>query len=269
MATSCNAPIAALLELQAITKSFPGIIANNKIDLKIHPGQVHALLGENGAGKSTLVGILSGLYQPDSGEISVNGKPEIITSPRKAIELGIGTVHQHSTLVPTLTTLENLMLGQAWHQSQNASGIYTKFKSLSAKLGISIDPDVPAGKLALGQQQQIEILKALWKGGGILILDEPTSMLTARGIQKLGAVIRRLIKDGIAIIFITHKLQEAYDFGDSITMLRHGKVVGNITSDTLKSLSFENARDNIVKLLFSGYKPDSIQIDEPGPDFDF
>ena len=150
---------------------------NHPTEVILNENSTTLIVGQNGAGKSTLVGILSGLYQPDSGEISVNGKPEIITSPRKAIELGIGTVHQHSTLVPTLTTLENLMLGQAWHQSQNASGIYTKFKSLSAKLGISIDPDVPAGKLALGQQQQIEILKALWKGGGILILDEPTSML--------------------------------------------------------------------------------------------
>jgi len=262
VATPCNAPIAALVELQAITKSFPGVIANKHIDLEIYPGQVHVLLGENGAGKSTLVGILSGLYQPDSGKILINGNTVKITSPRKAIELGIGTVQQHSTLVPTLTTIENLMLGQAWHQGKNANGIKTKLKALCAKLGISIDPDIPTGKLALGQQQQVEILKALWRGERVLVLDEPTSMLTTTGIDNLGAVIRRLAQDGITIIFITHKLQEAYDFGDNITMLRRGKVVGSITSDTLKNLSFEKARDDIVELLFNKYRSDSINVNK-------
>ena len=268
MATPCNAPIAALVELQAITKSFPGVIANKHIDLKILPGQVHALLGENGAGKSTLVGILSGLHQPDSGKISVNGKAVKIISPKKAIELGIGTVHQHSTLVPTLTTIENLMLGQAWHRGQNAIGITNKLRKLCRKLSISIDPEIPTGKLALGQQQQVEIIKALWKGGRILVLDEPTSMLTTIGIENLGTVIRHLAKDGIAIIFITHKLQEAYDFGDSITMLRRGKVVGNITSDKLKSLSFEKAQNDIVRLLFKDYKTDIIKVNKLDPDFE-
>src|SRR5262245_24353883 len=169
---------APAVELVDITKAFPGVLANDRISLRVDHGEVHCLLGENGAGKSTLMNILSGMVRPDQGRILIDGENVEIDSPRHAIELGIGMVYQHTSLVPTLTVVENLMLGQADGVRLDAGSARQRLEDVGGSLGIDIPPEVPVGTLALGQQQQLEIVKALWRGSRVLILDEPTSMLT-------------------------------------------------------------------------------------------
>ena len=267
-----------VVEFREITKRFPGVVANDRIDIALRLGEVHAVLGENGAGKSTLIGILAGIHQPDSGEIRVDARPVRIDTPRRAIELGIGTVYQHSTLVPTLSTLQNLMLGQSWYAGRNQAGIAHRFRELSELLGIAVNPNVPMGQLALGQQQQVEIIKALWRGGRVLVLDEPTSMLTAQGVRDLAEVIERVKSKGIAVVFITHKLNEAYMFGDQVSVLRRGRVVGEIPPEQFRAIPFEEARKRIVHMLFGSDSFDEDIVDEAmetarlqrkaGPDID-
>jgi simple sugar transport system ATP-binding protein len=240
----------SVVEFQKITKRFPGVVANGQVDLLIRPGEVHALLGENGAGKSTLIGVLAGIHQPDEGEILIEGRPVRIDSPGRAIELGIGTVYQNSTLVPTLTTLQNLMLGRPWYMGRNLMGTRTKFHELSEMLGITVDPDTATGQLALGQQQQVEIIKALWRGGKVLVLDEPTSMLTAQGVRDLRKVIERLKNEGIAVVFVTHKLIEAHTFGDRVTVLRRGRIVGEIPAGVFHTIPFAETSARIIEMLF-------------------
>jgi ABC-type uncharacterized transport system ATPase subunit len=213
----------AAIELRGITKRFPGVVANNDISLDVLAGEIHVLLGENGAGKSTLIGILAGLQQPDAGSICVHGRSVRIASPRESLDLGIGTVFQHMQLVPSLTVLENLMLGESsWRPLQRRPAL-ERFRELSALLGVSIDADAPVARLALGEQQQVEIMHALWRGASVLILDEPTSMLTPQGVHRLGEVMKRLRDKGVAIIFITHKMREACALGDRISVLRLGR----------------------------------------------
>ena len=180
------------VSLDAITKSFPGVIANDAISLTFLAGEIHVLLGENGAGKSTLMAILAGMQRPDSGEIQVRGKAVEIASPRESLDLGIGTVFQHVLLVPSLTVLENLMLGGPWWARQDRAKCLERFCELRDLLAVEIDPDVAVQRLSLGQQQQVEIMRALWRGAEVLILDEPTSMLTPQGVRELGQVMRRL-----------------------------------------------------------------------------
>ena len=206
--------------LRGISKSFPGVVANNDISLDFNPGEVHVLLGENGAGKSTLIGILAGMQQPDEGTIAIVGRTVRLGSPRESLDLGVGTVFQHVLLVPSLTVIENLMLGGAWHQRLDRSAALKRFDDLKRVLSVDIDPDAPVGRLSLGQQQQVEIMRALWRGGSVLVLDEPTSMLTPQGVKELGDVMKRLRDEGVAIVFITHKLGEAFAFGDRISVLR-------------------------------------------------
>src|SRR5262249_34889672 len=194
-----------------ITKRFPGVLANDAVTLDFRAGEVHVLLGENGAGKSTLIGILAGMQQPDAGEILVDGKPVKIGSPRESLELGIGTVFQHVLLVPSLTVIENLMLGGSWSRTLARGPALKRFKELCALLGVEIDPDATVGRLSLGEQQQVEIMRALWRGEKLLILDEPTSMLTPQGVKDLGAVMKRLRDKGVALILITHKLVQPYE----------------------------------------------------------
>src|SRR5438128_9854381 len=171
-----------IVELIAITKRFPGVRANDRVDLKLRRGEVHCLLGENGAGKSTLIGILSGLLRPDEGTIRIDGQETVVSSPRVALELGVGTVPQHSALIPALTVLENLMLGDNRKLRLDAAGARRRLAELAGLLGVEVDPDTKASDLALGHQQQVEIVKALWRGSRVLILDEPTSMLTPQGV---------------------------------------------------------------------------------------
>ncbi len=255
---------APAVSLHGITKRFPGVVANDDISLDFHAGEVHVLLGENGAGKSTLIGILAGMQQPDGGHIEIAGKPVRITSPRESLRLRIGTVFQHVLLVDSLTVIENLMLGGAWWRRHDRKSALKRFREVSELLGVEIDPDVPIGRLSLGQQQQVEIIRALWHGGNVLVLDEPTSMLTPQGVEELGAVMRRLCDQGVAIIFITHKLREAYEFGDRISVLRLGRLVGDIAPERLSAMAEEEATNEIIRLMFHGArdtKSDNVETD--------
>jgi len=238
------------VELSAITKAFPGVIANDRISLQAMHGEVLCLLGENGAGKSTLMSILSGLYQPDSGTIAVDGREVAITSPRTGRELGIGMVYQHLSLIPTLTVLENLMLGSNPGVVLDETAALARLTELSETLGVHVDPTARIGSLALGQQQHIEIIKALWKGSKVLILDEPTSMLTPQGIAELQKVLLGLKTAGLAIIFITHKLHEAIAIGDRVSILKQGRVVGSLGPEDLRGMTAADVQARIVHIMF-------------------
>ncbi len=247
-ATTAGGPPA--IELRGITKRFPGVVANNEITLDIFAGEIHVLLGENGAGKSTLIGILAGLQQPDEGTICVKGRSVTIGSPAASLDLGIGTVFQHVQLVPSLTVLENLLLGgSSWRPLRRRPAL-NRFRQLSDLLGIMIDPDAPVGRLALGEQQQVEIMRALWRGERVLILDEPTSMLTPQGVRHLGDVMKRLRDKGVAIIFITHKLREACALADKISVLRLGRLVGQIDKTELATMTEQQITKRAVGLMF-------------------
>ncbi len=237
------------VELINITKIFPGVVANDKVSLSVWPGEVHCLLGENGAGKSTLMQVLSGMYNQDAGTIRVNGEEVRINSPREALELGMGMVYQHPTLVPVFTVIENLLLGSQG-VTLDRQGALKRFKEYADMLGVDIDPESVISGLALGQQQQVEIIKALWKGSSVLILDEPTSMLTPQGIEELKEVVAQLKKSGLAIIFISHKLQETLDMGDRISVLRRGKLVGAIEPPLLRSTKDSEIHSMIIEMMF-------------------
>jgi len=238
------------VELSGITKAFPGVIANDRISLKAMAGEVLCLLGENGAGKSTLMSILSGLYQPDSGTIKVAGREVRIDSPKTGRELGIGMVYQHLSLIPTLTVLENLMLGSNAGLVLDEAAAMRRLTELADTLGVHVDPGARIGSLALGQQQHIEIIKALWKGSTVLILDEPTSMLTPQGIAELQNVLLGLKAAGLAIIFITHKLHEAIAIGDRVSVLKQGRVVGSLGPEDLRGVTPHALQARIVHIMF-------------------
>jgi general nucleoside transport system ATP-binding protein len=238
------------VELIEITKAFPGVLANDRISLTVRRGEVHCLLGENGAGKSTLMNILSGMVRPDSGQVTLDGRTVEIDSPKHAIALGIGMVYQHTSLVPQLTVLENLMLGEAEGIRLNARAARDRLRELGGSIGLDVDPGVTTGMLALGQQQQLEIIKALWRGSKVLILDEPTSMLTPQGVAELEQIVARLTGQGLAVIFITHKLHEAVSIGDRVSVLSQGRLVGAIEPDELRSTSHEQLQERIIALMF-------------------
>ena len=213
-----------------MTKRFPGVVANDHVDFELAKGEVHALLGENGAGKSTLMNILYGLYHPDEGEIRLNGEPVRIDSPREAIDLGIGMVHQHFMLVPVMTVAENIVLA-----AEPTSGPFLDLETaekrvaeLSERFGLAVRPDARIESISVGQQQRVEILKALYRGAEILILDEPTAVLTPQEARELFEVIRSLKDEGKSIVFITHKLNEVLEIADRITVLRRGKTIETV-----------------------------------------
>ena len=249
------------IAVTGVTKRYPGVLANDDVSLEFFPGEIHVLLGENGAGKSTLIAMLAGMQQPDSGDILLQGKPVRLTSPRTSLNHGIGTVFQHVLLVPILTVIENLMLGGPWWQRLNKGPALARFKELSGILGVEIDPDAQVGRLSLGQQQQVEIMRALWRGERVLILDEPTSMLTPQGVHDLGEVMKRLRDKGVAIILITHKMQEAYDFGDRISVLRLGRFVGAIEPGRLKDMSKAEVTDEVIHLMFGTRERASAEVE--------
>jgi len=238
------------VELSGITKAFPGVLANDHISLRAMGGEVLCLLGENGAGKSTLMSILSGLYQPDEGTIRVAGHEVRIDSPRAGRSLGIGMVYQHLSLIPTLSVLENLMLGSEPRMVLDEAAARRRFDDLAATLAVRIDPGVRVGGLALGQQQYVEIIKALWKGSRVLILDEPTSMLTPQGIEELRRCCWGLKTAGLAIIFITHKLHEAIAIGDRVTVLKAGRVVGSLGPKDIRGADPAALQRRIVAIMF-------------------
>ncbi|MEJ2448629.1 MAG: ABC transporter ATP-binding protein [Anaerolineales bacterium] len=221
-----------ILELKGITKSFPGVLANDNINLTLNKGEIHALLGENGAGKSTLMNVLYGLYAPDSGDIYVNGNKIEVTSPRDAIAQGIGMVHQHFMLVPVFTVTENVILGD---ETLRAGGFLDRktpaerIREISDEFHLEVDPNSYIRDLPVGVQQRVEIIKLLYREADILILDEPTAVLTPQEVDELFTIMRSLVKSGKSIIFITHKLREVLTFSDRITVIRGGKVVGSTT----------------------------------------
>ncbi|MCD0453108.1 ABC transporter ATP-binding protein [Actinocorallia sp. API 0066] len=217
------------LELRGITKRFGSLVANDAIDLVITPGEIHCLLGENGAGKSTLMNILYGLYQPDEGEIRVDGAPLALDGPRSAINAGIGMVHQHFMLVPVFTVADNVMLGDERTKNRvllDKKAAREHVREISQRYGLAVDPDALVGDLPVGVQQRVEIIKALTRDARFLILDEPTAVLTPQETEELFTVMRRLREAGAAIVFITHKLKEVKAIADRITVIRRGKVVG-------------------------------------------
>ena len=247
MAVQTARPVVAL---KAVTKRFPGVIANNQVSCEIFPGEVHVLLGENGAGKSTLVGMLSGLQQPDEGHLEIDGQAQVVASPRKALALGIGTVFQHSMLVPSLTVVDNFTLGGTWWKQPDRAGVAAKIRETAARLALRVDPYAEVSTLSLGERQQVEILRALMRGSRCLILDEATAMLTPHEAVSLGELMRRLVAEGLAIIFITHKLNEALAYGDRISVLRLGKNAGRIPPEVLRARSDEENTAEIIALMF-------------------
>lgn len=220
-----------ILQAVGIVKRFPGVIANDHVNFSLRRGEIHAILGENGAGKTTLMNILYGLYHPDEGEIYVNGQPVEIRSPSDAIRLGIGMVHQHFMLVPVFTVAENIILGQEVRRGPflDLRRAVEEVRALSQRYGLEVDPEALVKDLPVGVQQRVEILKALYRKADILILDEPTAVLTPQETEELFRVMRRLQQQGVSIIFITHKLKEVLAVADRITVLRNGRVVGTLT----------------------------------------
>ncbi|MGH2445366.1 MAG: ABC transporter ATP-binding protein [Candidatus Limnocylindria bacterium] len=221
------------LELRGITKRFPGVVANEAVDLVVQPGEIHGLLGENGAGKTTLMNVLYGLYQPDEGEILIDDEPVSFSGPGEAIDAGIGMVHQHFMLVPVFTVTENVMLGVETTKGPfgrlDASAARTRIVEISEQHGLRIDPDAIVEDLPVGVRQRIEIIKTLYRKSDVLILDEPSAVLTPQETDELFAIMRSLTEGGTSIIFITHKLNEVLEVATRITVLHHGKVVGTTT----------------------------------------
>ncbi len=223
-----------VLELRGITKSFPGVLANDAIDLSVEKGKILALLGENGAGKTTLMNILYGLYKPDKGQIFINGEEVAIHGPNDAIARGIGMVHQHFMLIPVMTATENVMLGV----EPTRNGIFLdkakvakRILEISKQYDLDVDPQAYIGDLPVGAQQRVEIIKVLYRQADILILDEPTAVLTPQEVEGLFKVLRSLVASGKSIIFITHKLKEVLEIADQITVLRGGRVVGTVSPE--------------------------------------
>jgi ABC-type uncharacterized transport system ATPase subunit len=219
-----------LLELKGITKRFPGVVANDHVDFELAPGEVHALLGENGAGKSTLMNILYGLYHPDEGEFRLRGQPLRIDSPHAAIDAGIGMVHQHFMLIPVMTVAENIVLAVEPRKGPfiDLDAANEKVRDISRRFGLAVRPEAMIESISVGMQQRVEILKALYRGAEILILDEPTAVLTPQEAEELFEIIRSLQAEGKSIIFISHKLGEVLAIANRITVLRRGKTIETV-----------------------------------------
>ncbi|EPR92739.1 TPA: ABC transporter ATP-binding protein [Streptococcus pneumoniae] len=219
-----------VIEMRDITKVFGGFVANDKINLHLRKGEIHALLGENGAGKSTLMNMLAGLLEPTSGEIAVNGQVVNLDSPSKAASLGIGMVHQHFMLVEAFTVAENIILGSELTKNSvlDIAGASKEIKALSERYGLAVDPSAKVADISVGAQQRVEILKTLYRGADILIFDEPTAVLTPSEIDELMAIMKNLVKEGKSIILITHKLDEIRAVSDRVTVIRRGKSIETV-----------------------------------------
>jgi simple sugar transport system ATP-binding protein len=236
---------APALEMRGITKSYPGVVANDGIDLDVRPGEIHALLGENGAGKTTLMNVLYGLARPDAGQILLDGQPVEIAGPSDAIARGISMVHQHFMLVPVLSVADNVLLGKEVMRDRiflDRREARERIRELGARFGFEVDPDQKVGELSVGWQQRVEILKALYREARILVLDEPTAVLTPQETVEIFEVLRRLAAEGHSIIFISHKLYEVLAVADRITVIRRGKVVGSRIPD-------ETDEDDLAELM--------------------
>ncbi len=220
--------------MRDVVKRFPGVVANDGVNLTVEQGEIHALLGENGAGKSTLMNLLFGLYHPDEGEIAIKGVPVRFHNTRDAAEAGLGMVHQHFMLIPRFTVTENVILGNEGPSAfVDRAAASQRVRELATSYGLNVDPDARVADLPVGMQQRVEILRALYQGSRILILDEPTALLTPQEVEDLYVILRRLKADGGTIIFITHKLREVINVSDRVTVIRRGKTIGTrVTSET-------------------------------------
>jgi simple sugar transport system ATP-binding protein len=252
-----------MLEMRGIVKRFPGVLASDNVDFDVYPGEVHALLGENGAGKSTLMKILYGLYHQDEGEVRLHGEPVRIHSPTDAIDHGVGMIHQHFMLVETLTVAENVALGLP-----SSRGVLTDLDKVAGHIeevgeryGLRVDPKAVVWQLAVGQKQRVEIIKALYRDARLLILDEPTAVLTPQEVDQLFVTLRQMADDGRGLIFISHKLHEVLALSNRITVLRHGRVTGEVPTEgaTRQSLA-EMMVGRAVKLA-----PDKPEVEVGAP----
>jgi simple sugar transport system ATP-binding protein len=250
-------------ELRNIVKRFPGVIANDHINFTIDAGEIHALLGENGAGKTTLMRILYGLYQPDEGEILINGKPVTIHSPADSIRLGLGMIHQHFMLVPTLSVAENIALGMPSSKGVllDLDVVSSRIRQLSEMYGLRIDPNAMVWQLSVGEQQRIEILKALYRGAALIIMDEPTAVLTPQEVDELFNTLRKMAQQGHSLIFISHKLHEVLAISNRVTVLRDGRVVKTLATETTDRP--ELARLMIGREVFLRPERPAIKFGEP------
>jgi ABC-type uncharacterized transport system ATPase subunit len=260
---------APALELRGITKRFGSLVANNAIDFELKRGEIHALLGENGAGKSTLMNVLYGLHQPDEGEIRLDGEPVRIDSARRAIQLGIGMVHQHFMLVPVMTVAENLVLGSEPHNGPllDFKAAAARTRELSERFGLAVDPDVRVEDLGVGSQQRVEILRALFRGAKVLVLDEPTAVLTAQEAQDLFGVLRTLKADGTSIVFISHKLNEVLDVSDRVTVLRRGEKIDTVETEGATERSLARlmvGRDVLLRVEKQPREPGEVLLEVEG-----
>ena len=251
---------APALELRGITKRFGSLVANKAVDFELRPGEIHALLGENGAGKSTLMNVLYGLHQPDEGEILLGGERVEIHSPRQAMNLGIGMVHQHFMLVPVMSVAENLVLGAEPRNGPllDYKAAARRTRELSERFGLAVDPDARVENLGVGAQQRVEILRALFGGAKVLVLDEPTAVLTAQESQDLFRVLRALQEDGTSVVFISHKLNEVLDVSDRVTVLRRGEKIDTVQTEgsTERSLArLMVGRDVLLRVDKPEHKP--------------
>jgi ABC-type uncharacterized transport system ATPase subunit len=245
-----------LLQMTGITKRFPGVVANDQVDFDVRVGEIHTLFGENGAGKSTLMRVLYGLYRPDEGEIKMNGERLRISSPADAIRHGIGMIHQHFMLVNTLTVAENVALGQKSHRGPltDLRRVSARIRELADTYGLDVDPQAIIWQLSVGERQRVEIIKALYRNVSLLVLDEPTAVLTPREVDDLFAVLRQMAEGGRGLVFISHKVHEVLDLSDRITVLRAGRNVGTLESN-------EASRSRLVELMVGH----SIALEESPP----
>jgi general nucleoside transport system ATP-binding protein len=246
---------APLVVMEAITKRFPGVVANDRVDLELREGEIHALIGENGAGKSTLMRVLYGLYPSDEGRITVRGQEVRIHSPRQAIALGIGMVHQHFVLVDRFTVTENIVLGAENGAVVDFAGAAERVKELARSYGFAVNPGAEVEDLSVGEEQRVEILKALYRGVDLLILDEPTAVLTPSEANDLFQNLRKLRDDGKTVVFISHKLEEVLAVADRITVLRRGQVVGETTPE-------RTSKEQLAEMMVG--RPVLFELEKPG-----
>jgi simple sugar transport system ATP-binding protein len=249
-----------LVEMRGITKRFPGVVANKQVSLTVKPGEIHALLGENGAGKTTLMNILYGLHRPDEGEIFIRSQAETLPDPRTAIRHGIGMVHQHFMLVPVLTVTENIILGLPPGKGPilDFEGARRRIRELSTRSGLVVDPEAKVWQLPVGVQQRVEILKFLYRGTSLLILDEPTAVLTPSEVDRLFTVIRQLRADGLTLIFISHKLKEVMAISDRVTVMRDGKNVRTVNTE-------DTSKEELARLMVGRQVLFRIEREPPNP----
>jgi general nucleoside transport system ATP-binding protein len=256
-----------VLELRGITKRFPGVLANDRVDFDLRKGEVHALLGENGAGKSTLMNILYGLYRPDEGEIRLNGAPVTIDSPHAAIAAGIGMVHQHFMLIPVMTVAENIVLAAEPKRNGvllDTTAAERRVRELADQFKFHIDPHARIQDITVGQQQRVEILKALYRHADILILDEPTAVLTPQEAIELVEILKRLVAEGMSVIFISHKLNEVLQVADRVTVLRRGKKIDTIPTEGATEESLARmmvGREVLLRVDKAPAKPSEVLLD--------